>query len=272
VQKGEVNEPPSLTKMLQVKEGQLRSNLEEARATFSHQGDKGDHVEGAVRQFLRDHLPRRFGIGEGEVIDTRARRSGQLDVVISDEQQPFSFPEGSPGLYLVEGVAAVCDVKSVFTTAELQDVVDKAHLFKTLEKQQALGELAIGRNPATDRFYHRPPFFVVAFDNNVQPQTIVNRLRDSDLGDENLHGGVDALFVLGQGSAINLGDGTDQLQIKSPEGDFLRGWAWSPSETVLAHLLLWLASTERRSIRPVSPIIPYLSEWTALRGFILPSA
>jgi hypothetical protein len=258
--------------MLQVKEEQLRSNLEEARATFSHQGDKGDHVEGAARQFLRDHIPRRYGIGEGEVIDTQGQRSGQLDVVISDEQQPFSFPEGSPGLYLVEGVAAVADVKSVLSTTELEDVVGKAHLFKKLGKLQTVGELAFGRSPATDRFYHHPPFFVIAFDNNVQPQTIVNRLRNSDLGNNAPYSGVDALFVLGQGWAINFSDGNDQLQIKSPEGNFLNGWAWSPSDTVLADLLLWLASTERRSIRPVSPIVSYLSESTALRGFTLPSA
>ncbi len=256
--------------MLKVKEEQLRSNLDEARATFSHTGDKGDHVEAAARQFLKAHLPRRFDIGQGEVIDTHEARSGQLDIVVSDDNQPFSFPEGSPGLYLVEGVIAVADVKSLFTTEELDDVVKKANRFKHIEKLQAKGELALGKNPATDPFYHRPPFFVLAFDNNVSPQTIVDRLRDSEEGNVVPHRCVDAIFLLGQGFAINLGNGTDVMRFKTVDGREVQGWVWIPSESVLSDLLLWLASTEHRTFRSNSPIVPYLSETMESRGFLTP--
>jgi hypothetical protein len=266
-----MQEPPSLMNMLRVSEGQLRLSLDEARARFAHAGNKGDEVERAASQFLREHLPRRYGVGEGEIIDTHGKRSGQLDVVVSDELQPFSFPEGSPGLYLIEGVVGTCEIKSVLTTDELEDVIKKAKQFKPLKKSQVKGELAIGKNPATDRFYHRPPFFALAFDNTVRPQTIVDRLSAVADDDEAPNGGPDALFVLGQGFALNLGDGTDVYQFRTVNGDPITGWVWCPSETVLADLLLWFATTEHRTFRPTSPIVPYISQSLGLRGFVLPS-
>ncbi len=67
---------------------------------MEHKGNRGSGAEDAFRDFLSRHLPRRFDVGHGEVVDTHGARSGQVDVLIINEDQPFRHG-GRPGLYLV---------------------------------------------------------------------------------------------------------------------------------------------------------------------------
>lgn len=266
-----VQQPPDLRTLLQIKEAQLRTSLDEVRAKFGQAGDRGSGVETAVREFLRLHLPRRYDVGEGEVIDTLGNRSTQTDVVISDEQQPFSSTEDDPSLFIVEGVAAAGEVKSVLTTAELADTLAKAHRFKGLQKYSDAGSLTFSAvNPAEDRYFVRPPYFAIALVNQVAVETILDRLAadDRDRGDNPI--GLDALFVLGQGFAANLGEGTDTLNVRLEDGRRVNGWAWTDSEMVLGDLLFWLAASTRRTISFINPIVNYLGVFMADRNFRLP--
>ena len=89
--------------MIAVNEKQMLARLEETRSRFAHPGNKGDAVEIAFRDFLRKHLPRRFDVGHGEVIDTNGHRSGQVDVVVMNEHHPFTYPPEDAGLFFIEG-------------------------------------------------------------------------------------------------------------------------------------------------------------------------
>ena len=94
-----MNEPPigisSITQADRIQNAvrlwgdRLRISLAEARAKLSQSGDRGDVNEAAVREFLREHLPPKYRIGQGEVIDAAGRLSRQVDVVVADEEQPF---------------------------------------------------------------------------------------------------------------------------------------------------------------------------------------
>src|SRR5438034_11850042 len=97
-------------------ENQLKAKLAEARASFAHGGDRGHDLERAVRCVVRDFLPRRLDVGQGEVIDSLGSRSGQTDLVIANEDHPFTFASDSPGIFFVEGVAAAGEIKTVLTT------------------------------------------------------------------------------------------------------------------------------------------------------------
>ncbi len=61
-------------------ETQMRGKLAEIRAKYSHRGNKGTVAEQAIRGFLKEYLPKSFSVGQGEVIDTKGSRSGQVDL------------------------------------------------------------------------------------------------------------------------------------------------------------------------------------------------
>jgi hypothetical protein len=91
--------------------------LARARAEAQHSGIKATKVEVATRKVLRDHLPPNLSIGEGIVYDSFGDESGQMDVVIANGDQPFTFPWGESGEYAIEGVSAVGEIKSNLTQA-----------------------------------------------------------------------------------------------------------------------------------------------------------
>src|SRR5712692_7857540 len=137
--------------MISAVEDEMLARLEQARGAFAHAGDKGATVEEAMRTTLRKYLPAVIRVGQGEVIDTAARRSGQTDVLIASPEHPFTFPVDGPGLFLIEGVVAAGEVKSVLTSKELESALNASTKFKALEARMS------GRAKTTDadvaRFY-----------------------------------------------------------------------------------------------------------------------
>jgi hypothetical protein len=171
----------------------------------------------------------------------------------------------------VEGVVAAAEVKSLLTTTELDDAMVKADSFKTLGKWSSDGDMTFGpKNPDEDRFYLHPPFFTIALDCNVLSQTIVDRLSAADLDRGDGPIGLDAVFILGRGVALHLGDGTDNLLVQLSDGTVATGWVWTDSDFVVSDLLVWLAASTRRTIRFTVPIAPSLDEYMKGRTFQIP--
>lgn len=104
-------------------EEQMRAKLAEIRATLRHAGGKGQQVEEEIRSFLREYLPRRLEVGHGEIIDTSGARSSETDVIIVTDDHPFTFARDLPGLFFVEGVCGVGEVKAVLGPDELADTL-----------------------------------------------------------------------------------------------------------------------------------------------------
>jgi hypothetical protein len=113
-------------RMLQTTEKALRLSLDEARSKTSHPRDKGDDVEADTRAVFEQFLPTGFSVGEGKVYDAYGDESAQADVVITNPDHPFRYPRTKTGAYMVEGVAAVGEVKSVLTKPELKAPLQRA--------------------------------------------------------------------------------------------------------------------------------------------------
>lgn len=96
-----------------------------AEADTPHPGLLGAHREALVRNFLTPFLPRRFSVGRGMVFGF-AGRSRECDVVIwdADNYPLIDFPEYSH--FFAESVRAVIEVKSRYSTPELDDVLSKS--------------------------------------------------------------------------------------------------------------------------------------------------
>lgn len=113
---------------------ELSTALDRARAEADHAGIKGDKVEVATRKVLHDRMPPTLSIGEGIVYDSFGDETGQTDIIVANGDQPFTFPWGESGEYVIEGVSAVGEVKSKLTPGELKDCIDKGTTYKRLRQ------------------------------------------------------------------------------------------------------------------------------------------
>lgn len=237
-------------------EVQMKAKLEEARATFAQAGDKGTSVEDSFRIFLRQYLPRRLEVGNGEIIDRKGRRSKQTDVVVVTEDHPFTFTPDLPGLFFIEGVCAVGEVKATLTSTELKGALENSRKFKQLEIKPGEASLASANLSDLERFYKCPPWFLVAFESQLtlsHIKTEIEEFKSQNSVESNKL--VDAVFVLGHGWVINFGDGKGSFQFRTPDGISLEGWTWRDSGSVLFDLLGWLSVVMPRMIR-FEPILP----------------
>lgn len=112
----------------------LRSEFEEL-STVPHNALKGGEAEDLVRKFLRDHLPRRFGVGSGFLIDPDDSVSRQSDVVIFDAIDcPVYRTSEDAGIFPSNNVAAVVEVKSRITKERLRSAFENIAEAKSLKK------------------------------------------------------------------------------------------------------------------------------------------
>jgi hypothetical protein len=242
----------------------LQLALTKARADFNHAGVKGDVLEVATRSFLRSHLPRKFDVGTGEVIDRFGARSAQLDVIILNDEQPFVHGIDTHGSYLAEGVSAVGEIKARMGTKELVDILEKGTILRTLRPMPLLGDQIHSNEHDTVRFVTAFPYFALALESTLTSETILQKLRDSGEVDAPDGGGVklpklDALFVLDRGIFRHFGNGLGGYQFIGADGVSQPGWVASEDDGVLVALFNWLNSVMPRITRAGSIAVPYLT-------------
>ncbi|MFB7089452.1 DUF6602 domain-containing protein [Streptomyces sp. NPDC056296] len=253
----------NLVAMLKAQDKKLAAALDESRSSFQHAGLRGDAVESAFRDFLSKHLPRHFTVGTGEVIDLGDHTSSQTDVIVANVDQPFQTGLHEPGIFLIEGVSAAGEIKSKLTLNDLNDTLNKGAKFKTLRNTTMNGTLTFTNPSDESRFYRCPPYFLFATESVVALQTLQQRLEAAmPVPSANGEGPdlppLDAVFILGRGAALNLGDGEGDLKASRSDGTRLTGWTWVEGESVIAEFLIWLTAVAPRPIRNLSPATDYL--------------
>jgi hypothetical protein len=118
-----------------------------------HEGEKGGIRERRVRDFLESHLPDKYGVASGHIIDKKGTVSLQEDIVIFDRIN-------SPVLR-IDPYYQVFPCESVYATVEVKSTLDPGEIEKCIEHTRRLGEL--------DRSDHRGELgpienFVFAYD------------------------------------------------------------------------------------------------------------
>jgi hypothetical protein len=268
--------------LLTVEQG-LRLKLDEARFKTSHAGDIGQTVESATRTSLRTYLPRNFGVGHGKVYDAYGDESAQTDIIITNQDHPFSYPPEVNGAYLIDGVAAVGEVKSVLTHIKLNDCLEKATKFKRL--RQTLGSMDSPVKPDVERMLEAtgavPPFFVVAFENEIPLRTLFERLKAakpvampegkvSGFGEgrgDSPQPPIDCVCLLNTGVLWNLRD-VGPFQLLKEDGSPKTGWDGRRTEAPLAWTLCFLHSVMPRIHRGLSPLGPYMATTPTTRAYM----
>ena len=110
-------------------EAMFAANVKELRSMFlatkdvEHNGEKGSLREAFVISLLQQYLPVQFGIGSGVVVDKQGRQSPQIDIVIYDKRtMPPILDKSGRGIYPIDAVLRVVEVKSVLDTSALSQL------------------------------------------------------------------------------------------------------------------------------------------------------
>jgi hypothetical protein len=112
----------------------LRQDFDEL-STVPHAGLKGSEAEEIVRRFLKGHLPSRFDVGSGFVIDLQDNISKQTDVIIYDALNcPVYRASDTAAIIPSDNVASVIEVKSRLDKDAMLDAFANANQVKGLSK------------------------------------------------------------------------------------------------------------------------------------------
>ena len=98
-------------------EDQVRRQLEVRRLAHRNAGARGDAAEEVWLELLAAHLPSRYRVGKGFVIDSNRKESHYIDIIIYDRH--FTPPVFSNLYVPAESVYMVMEVKQEFTRANI---------------------------------------------------------------------------------------------------------------------------------------------------------
>ena len=107
----------------------------EQAGLLEHSSLVGSAREFIVKRVLRAILPPIVHIGSGKVVDSHRKKSRQIDIVIYDSRFPVFEIQSGIEIYLLEGVIATIEVKSILT---------KKSLFEALENTLSLIQVTPG--------------------------------------------------------------------------------------------------------------------------------
>jgi len=213
-------------------------------------------AEDAFRTFLREYLPRRLAIGQGEIIDSKGQHSTQTDVVIVNEDHPFTFKDDLPAMFFIEGVVGAAEIKSILTSEQLKQSIQNSRVFKKLYQIPGVGTMINATRSDIERYYKSPPWFLFAYESQLDLATIHEYLVKASIGDSlESPSLLDAIFVLGKGWIINFGDGKGIFQFRATDGESKPGWVWQYDSSSLFWLMAWFSTVMPRMVR-YKPILP----------------
>jgi hypothetical protein len=116
-------------------ETSLLARYREAEAV-KHPGDMGENREVMLREFLAEHLPRRFGVAKGEIVTRQGDQSHSADVIVYDAVNCPVLYTGATVILPIEGVYGIIEVKSTMSKTEFVDASKKIEMFKRLAPRE----------------------------------------------------------------------------------------------------------------------------------------
>lgn len=116
---------------------ELKRKSERVKLGFStHRLSAGENREDIIGDFLKDNLPKSFGVGTGLILSSEGEFSSQADLVIVDHlnNAPL-YPDSKNKLWLVESIYALLEVKTDLNPSNIQDSIKKCIKFKRLKRE-----------------------------------------------------------------------------------------------------------------------------------------
>lgn len=124
-----------LQKLLFGHQRTLEAELVRGRESHTHGGMKGEASEEQWRDMLGRHLPRRYRVCKGMVVDSHGGCSDQIDVIIHDANFcPLFLESGGSCFVPAESVYAVFEVKQELTSQYVVEAGQKAASVRALHR------------------------------------------------------------------------------------------------------------------------------------------
>jgi len=145
-------------------------------------GVEHDAEKGAFREFflsclIRPLLPVHFGVGSGVLVDAYGRQSMQSDVVVYDRRQlPPVLLAGDRGVFPLDSVLCVVEVKSTLTATDYDQIVPASRRIAPLTKKNPDGMRIAIPGKEEDGSTTYPLFAVFAYKADAKKDE-VERLR-----------------------------------------------------------------------------------------------
>lgn len=131
-------EASGLAELFRKKRSQLLSALESDASAVSHAPTKGRGTELNWMRMLEVHLPERYTVGSGFVIDSTGKTSQQIDLVVYDRQYSTVFHDQNDILIVpAESVYAVFEVKPEISKPHVRYAGEKIASVRRLRRTTA---------------------------------------------------------------------------------------------------------------------------------------
>ncbi|MBS4047416.1 MAG: hypothetical protein KG075_13810, partial [Alphaproteobacteria bacterium] len=152
-----------------------KQNAQSLGSKLGHHGLEGQIKELAIRECIQPFLTQSFQCGSGKVIDSQGRLSDQIDLVVYHKKvAPPILVSQDLGLFPVECVQYVFEIKSCLTASEIRDANKKFRSISNLvsfPKKDASGVMKGGKLPAT---------VLLAFESDVTGSEIDRYIKHTD--------------------------------------------------------------------------------------------
>jgi hypothetical protein len=222
----------------------LRASFE-ASTIFDHQGTKGTVRENAVADALRPHLPTRFGLDSGTVVNASGEQSEQQDVLVVAPGlgSPF-IAGGGIGLHPIETVMATLQVKSTLEARDIESAVENVASVKRLLEPQAPPLRIVGPSIRATGGLGKPFGGIVAYTSPLSDHHILETYRQAvmELPPQDR---CNALFVLDRFTIVwSIGTKPNSIQFDAPGSGVLRSMISQEHSTLFFYVTLMGALDE----------------------------
>lgn len=114
---------------------QMLNDFQHINEQIKHVGERGGEREVTVMRFLASYLPSKYGVANGEIVDSQGQTSRQCDIVIYDHaNSPLLLTGANYRVFPAESVYAVIEVKSSLRATALAEAAENIRSVKALKR------------------------------------------------------------------------------------------------------------------------------------------
>lgn len=141
---------PNLRELFFALQTDLASDLATSREVIRHPGVVGASIENGWRNMLDKHLPWRYCVSKGFVVDAEGGMSDEIDLIIHDRQYSPLLFKHQEALYIpAESVYGVFEIRPALNARNVKHAGEKAASVRKLVRTSAAFPHASGRSQTT---------------------------------------------------------------------------------------------------------------------------
>lgn len=163
---------------------QLQADFNGMSSQIKHSGTKGSAREDILIEFLRNHMPKKFGFSKGEICSSKGETSKQIDIIIYDqENHPVFYDVGNQVIVPSESVLCTIEVKSILTKKKIMESVENIKSVKNMDKSAARIDEDITKESIEQGVRHRiipTKGCVFAYHSRLKLETIAEVLNEEN--------------------------------------------------------------------------------------------